>query len=100
MKSLVNIVIAALLLSVSAADMCGKWRLSKAGKYIVYNNLWNQGAASSGSQCTGVDSASGSTVAWHTSYSWSGAPTEVKSYSNAALVFSKKQIKNIKSIPT
>ncbi|KAG2524034.1 hypothetical protein BBO99_00005378 [Phytophthora kernoviae] len=77
-----------------------QWRLSKAGKYIVYNNLWNQGAASSGSQCTGVDSASGSTVAWHTSYSWSGAPTEVKSYSNAALVFSKKQIKNIKSIPT
>ncbi|RLN69550.1 hypothetical protein BBJ29_005893 [Phytophthora kernoviae] len=100
MKSLVNIVIAALLLSVSAADMCGKWRLSKAGKYIVYNNLWNQGAASSGSQCTGVDSASGSTVAWHTSYSWSGAPTEVKSFSNVALIFTPKQIKNIKSIPS
>ncbi|KAK1929439.1 Xyloglucan-specific endo-beta-1 [Phytophthora citrophthora] len=99
MRAFLTVIIATLL-SVSAADMCGQWRLSKAGKYIVYNNLWNQNTATSGSQCTGVDKISGSTVAWHTSYSWAGAPTQVKSYSNAALVFSKKQIKNIKSIPT
>ncbi|KAG6580054.1 Cell 12A endoglucanase [Phytophthora cinnamomi] len=99
MKGFLLVVIATLL-SVSAADFCSQWRLSKAGKYIIYNNLWNMNAATSGSQCTGVDKVSGSTVAWHTSYSWAGAATEVKSYSNAALVFSKKQIKNIKSIPT
>ncbi|KAG6955979.1 hypothetical protein JG688_00011642 [Phytophthora aleatoria] len=100
MKSFYVAVVIAILLSVSAADFCSQWRLSKAGKYIIYNNLWNQNTATSGSQCTGVDKVSGSTVAWHTSYSWAGAPTQVKSYSNAALVFSKKQIKNIKSIPT
>ncbi|KAH7460391.1 Inactive glycoside hydrolase xlp1 [Phytophthora ramorum] len=93
-------VVMATLLSVSSADFCSQWRLSKAGNYIIYNNLWNKNSATSGSQCTGVDKVSGSTVAWHTSYSWAGAPTEVKSYSNAALVFSKKQIKSIKSIPT
>ncbi|KAL4130506.1 Inactive glycoside hydrolase xlp1 [Phytophthora ramorum] len=93
-------VVMATLLSVSSADFCSQWRLSKAGNYIIYNNLWNKNSATSGSQCTGVDKVSGSTVAWHTSWNWAGAPTQVKSYSNAALVFSKKQIKSIKSIPT
>ncbi|EGZ16758.1 putative glucanase [Phytophthora sojae] len=102
MKSFLQlVVVVAALLSVSTADFCSQWRLSKAGKYVIYNNLWNKNAAASGSQCTGVDKISGSTIAWHTSYTWTGgAATEVKSYSNAALVFSKKQIKNIKSIPT
>ncbi|KAF1782374.1 Concanavalin A-like lectin/glucanase domain [Phytophthora cactorum] len=79
MKSFYVAIVIATLLSVSAADFCSQWRLSKAGKYIIYNNLWNQNTATSGSQCTGVDKVSGSTVAWHTSYSWAGAPTQVKS---------------------
>ncbi|KAF1777860.1 Concanavalin A-like lectin/glucanase domain [Phytophthora cactorum] len=55
MKSFYVAIVIATLLSVSAADFCSQWRLSKAGKYIIYNNLWNQNTATSGSQCTGVD---------------------------------------------
>lgn len=54
------------------ADFCGQWDTATEGNYIVYNNLWGESAATSGSQCTGVDSYSGTTVAWHTSWSWAG----------------------------
>ncbi|RLN76366.1 hypothetical protein BBJ28_00007047 [Nothophytophthora sp. Chile5] len=91
---------AAALTFASAADYCGQWDSATAGRYIVYNNLWNMSAATSGSQCTGVDSISGSSLAWHTSYSWAGGPTQVKSYASAALVFDKKQLKSITTIPT
>ncbi|KAG3058246.1 hypothetical protein PI124_g19263 [Phytophthora idaei] len=82
----------------SAGEYCGQWDWAKSTQYTVYNNLWNKNAAASGSQCTGVDKISGSTIGWHTSYTWTGgAATEVKSYSNAALIFTPK---NIKTIPT
>ncbi len=46
------------------ADLCGQWDSVSTGTYIVYNNLWGiQG--STGSQCFGVDSVSGTTVKWH-----------------------------------
>ncbi|RLN89295.1 hypothetical protein BBJ28_00024587 [Nothophytophthora sp. Chile5] len=86
--------------SASAANFCGQWDSTTVGNYIVYNDLWNMGQATSGSQCTGVDKVSGSTIAWHTSYSWAGASNQVKSYANAALKFTPKQLKSITSIPT
>ncbi|ETI54459.1 hypothetical protein F441_02682 [Phytophthora nicotianae CJ01A1] len=102
MKGLLAGTIAAATFAVaSAGEYCGQWDWAKSTQYTVYNNLWNKNAAASGSQCTGVDKISGSTIGWHTSYTWTGgAATEVKSYSNAALIFSPKQIKNIKTIPT
>ncbi|KAG1690945.1 Xyloglucan-specific endo-beta-1,4-glucanase 1 [Phytophthora capsici] len=102
MKGFFTGVIAAAAFAVaSAGEYCGQWDWAKSSQYTVYNNLWNKKAAASGSQCTGVDKISGSTIAWHTSYTWTGgAATEVKSYSNAALIFTPKQVKSIKSIPT
>ncbi|KAG6616431.1 Cell 12A endoglucanase [Phytophthora cinnamomi] len=92
---------AATLAVASAGEFCGQWDSAKSTNYIVYNNLWNKNAAASGSQCTGVDSISDSTIGWHTSYTWTGgAPTEVKSYSNAALIFTPKQLSSISTIPT
>jgi xyloglucan-specific endo-beta-1,4-glucanase len=96
-----GILAAATLAVASAGDYCGQWDWAKSTNYIVYNNLWNKNAASSGSQCTGVDKVSGSTIAWHTSYTWTGGKaTEVKSYSNAALVFTPKQLTSISTIPS
>lgn len=80
-------------------DFCGQWDSVAQGSYTIYNNLWGQGSATSGSQCTGIDSLSGNTLAWHTSWSWSGGQYNVKSYANAALSFSAKQISAISSIP-
>lgn len=86
----------------SAAEYCGQWDLQVAGDYIVYNNLWGMEKATSGGQCTAVDSvdASGSTIAWHTTYSWQGETWQVKSYANAALQFSPLPLANISAIPT
>ena len=54
------------------ADYCGQWDNKVNGVYTTYNNLWGQSDATSGSQCTGVDSLTGSTLKWHTSWSWAG----------------------------
>lgn len=54
------------------ADFCGQWDNSVNGAYTTYNNLWGRDQATSGSQCTGVDGLSGTTLKWHTSWSWAG----------------------------
>lgn len=41
------------------ADFCDQWGSQVNGPYTTYNNLWGKGSATSGSQCTGVDSYSG-----------------------------------------
>jgi len=48
------------------ADICGQWDSVPTGSYTLYQDLWNKDAASSGSQCSGVDSLKGDTIAWHT----------------------------------
>lgn len=52
---------------VERADLCGQWDSVNTGAYTVYNNQWGIKGAT-GSQCFGVDSASGSIVKWHTTY--------------------------------
>lgn len=73
------------------ADYCGQWDSQVTGTYTIYNvcyspkarecrvalinhsqNLWGKADATSGSQCTGVDSLSGSTLKWHTKWTWAG----------------------------
>jgi xyloglucan-specific endo-beta-1,4-glucanase len=55
------------------ADMCGQWDNQVNGPFTTYNNLWGRDNANAGgSQCTGVDSASGNTIKWHTSWTWAG----------------------------
>lgn len=91
---------AAAVSAVAADDFCGQWDSYTSDTYTVYNNLWGESYATSGSQCTGVDTDEGSTIGWHTSFSWSGGSSSVKSYANAALVFDAKQVSSISSIPT
>ncbi|CAL5872797.1 uncharacterized protein PFLUO_LOCUS7066 [Penicillium psychrofluorescens] len=80
------------------ADFCGQYDSTTTGSYIVYNNLWGLSADESGTQCTGVDSLSGSTISWYTTYSWSGDTSQVKSYANVALQFTAQQLSAISSI--
>lgn len=80
------------------ADTCEQWGTTTTGSYILYNNLWGQSYDTSGKQCTGLDSLSGSTIAWHTSWTWSGTASQVKSYANVALQFTAKKWSSISSI--
>ncbi|KAL4891686.1 putative xyloglucan-specific endo-beta-1,4-glucanase A [Aspergillus ambiguus] len=83
------------------ADFCDQWGQVTAGNFILYNNLWGQGNADSGSQCTGLDSSGGNdSIAWHTSWSWSGGAGQVKSFANAAYQFTPKQLSSLSAVPT
>ena len=79
------------------ADMCGQWDTTVTGGYTLYNNLWGE-SAGTGSQCTGLDSASGGSIAWHTSWSWSGGQYNVKSFASTALTFAARKLSAVKSI--
>ncbi|KAI1751161.1 family 12 glycosyl hydrolase [Xylaria castorea] len=82
-----------------AATFCGQWDSVQTGSYIVYNNLWGE-SAGSGSQCTTVNGLSGNSVAWSTSWSWSGGQYNVKSYANAVVQTTAKKISAISTMPT
>jgi len=83
-----------------ATTICGQWDSVVTGTYTVYEDLWNE-AAGTGSQCTTVNSLSGTTLAWSTSWSWSGGSNQVKSYANAVVTQSTiKKISAITSIPS
>ena len=99
------------------ADACGQWDTVETGGYTVYNNLWGQDAADSGSQCFGVDGLDGNSLSWHAGWSWSGGQgrksmlplcyeqgdtehffPEVKSYPNVVLDSSRDSGKQISAI--
>ncbi|KAF9265906.1 glycoside hydrolase family 12 protein [Marasmius fiardii PR-910] len=71
------------------------------GRFILENNLWGESAATSGSQTSQVTATNGNTITWHTTYSWVGGPSQVKSYANLDLRQGLgKRISDIGSIPT
>jgi len=82
------------------AGLSGLSEREASTQYLLENNLWGE-AAGTGKQTSKMTSSSGTTVAWHTDYIWSGSPTMVKSYANMDLqVGLKKQICSIESIPS
>jgi xyloglucan-specific endo-beta-1,4-glucanase len=83
-----------------ATTYCDTWDVVAAGGYTLYQNLWGKSAATSGSQCATLNSASSSSVAWSTSWSWAGGKYNVKSYDNVALKMSSAKVSSISSIPT
>jgi hypothetical protein len=90
---------AALSLASAATTQCGQWDSITTGGYILYQDLWNI-ASGTGSQCSTLNSVSGSTIGWSTSWSWSGRSNQVKSYVNAVVQFTSAPLSQIGSIPT
>jgi len=83
------------------ADVCGQWDSQTSGSYIMYNDQWGLSAATSGSQCSGIDSLSGNTIKWHTSWTWAGGPSQVKSYAQIYRTpAANKQVSGYSTIPT
>ena len=54
------------------ASQCGQYSSLSTGSYTLYTNEWGASTATSGSQCSEIDSLTGSSLAWSTSWSWSG----------------------------
>ncbi|KAF2231397.1 glycoside hydrolase family 12 protein [Viridothelium virens] len=63
------------------AAQCGQWDSVKTGSYTLYQDLWGE-SSGTGSQCSEVNSFSGNTIGWDTTWSWSGGAGQVKSYAN------------------
>lgn len=66
-----------------ADNTCTAFGTITLGKYYINNNLWGQDQGS-GWQCM-WDTASGSSIGWGTSWSWSNNPSQVKSYTSSVL---------------
>ncbi|KAJ5629932.1 hypothetical protein N7528_003589 [Penicillium herquei] len=81
-----------------STETCDQWGTITTGSYIVYNDLWGEDYATSGEQCVGVTSLSGTTLAWYTTWTWEGASSNVKSFANAALSFTAATLSSITSI--
>ncbi|KAK5128740.1 hypothetical protein LTR85_000073 [Meristemomyces frigidus] len=84
--------------TVKRASECGQYDTVETGSYTIYNNLWGEAEASSGSQCFEVTSLSGSTVAWDTTWTWEGGANDVKSYSNAVVSLTSQKLSAISSM--
>lgn len=82
------------------AEFCGQWDTATDGNYIVYNDLWGEAEATSGSQCTEIVSLSNNVLTWFTSWSWEGISYDVKSFANAEYTITATELSKISSIPT
>ncbi|KAK1751094.1 glycoside hydrolase family 12 protein [Echria macrotheca] len=81
--------------------LCDQYAYWSGNGYEINNNLWGRGQASSGQQCTYVDSSSGSGVQWHTTWTWQGGQNNVKSYVYIGKQIAKgKKISQISSMST
>jgi len=76
---------------------CGQWDTQVSGPYTLYNNLWGKDGATSGGQCSQIDSLSGTTVAWTTNWTWTGG-NGVKSFANIQLNGVNRQLSSVKSM--
>jgi xyloglucan-specific endo-beta-1,4-glucanase len=80
---------------------CSTFDSITSGAYTIYQNLWGEAEATSGSQCLTLTSVSGGSVKWSTSWTWAGGSYNVKSYDNVALGLSTGvKLSTISSIPT
>ena len=85
--------------AVDTSSHCGQWDTVTAGSYTLFLDLWGEGGATSGSQCSNIISLSGNTVSWKTTWTWTGG-TGVKSFSNIQLNDGvNKQLSAISSMP-
>ena len=82
-----------------ATAQCGQYQSQASGSYTLYTNGWGW-SSGTGSQCSQIDSLTGTTLAYSTTWSWSGTPNQVKSYTNVETTFTKKQLSAYTSMQT
>jgi xyloglucan-specific endo-beta-1,4-glucanase len=86
-------------LGTRVTSQCGQYQSKSSGPYTLYTNGWSW-SSGTGSQCSQIDKLSGSSLAWSTTWSWSGTSNQVKSYTNVETVFTKKALSAYTSMPT
>ncbi|KAF9447744.1 glycoside hydrolase family 12 protein [Macrolepiota fuliginosa MF-IS2] len=83
-----------------AQTISGQYDCVPAGSYTLCQNLWGK-SSGVGSESSTLNSASGNTVSWSTTYNWANNPNNVKSYPNVESTSAKgAQLSRISSAPT
>ncbi|KAL8636861.1 MAG: hypothetical protein Q9226_009196, partial [Calogaya cf. arnoldii] len=77
----------------------GQYTSISTGGHTVYANQWGA-STGTGSQCSQIDALTGTSLAWTTTWSWSGKQNSVKSYTNVESPFARKPLSQYTSIPT
>lgn len=81
-----------------STETCDQWGEIQTGSYIVYNDLWGESYATSGSQCTTVTGLTNGIISWTTAWTWAGGSSNVKSFANVALDFTATTLADISSL--
>ncbi|KAI9694897.1 MAG: hypothetical protein M1822_000513 [Bathelium mastoideum] len=83
-------------------SQCGAFTSIATGPFTVYANEWGASTTgTTGSQCSYIDSLSSSnSLAWHTTWTWAGSSSQVKTYTNVETSLTQKAVSQYKSIPT
>ena len=77
----------------------GQWDEVSASPYTLFLDQWGLSDATSGSDCASLTTLSGSTIAWTTTWTWTGG-TSVKSFTNINVNSNiNKQLSAISTIP-
>lgn len=81
--------------------LCELYAYWSGNGYELLNNLWGKDSATSGSQCTYLDGTANNGIQWHTSWTWEGAPNNVKSYPYVGRQVARgRKISSISRMPT
>ena len=86
------------------SQMCGQYQSATAGPYTLYTNGWGW-SYGTGSQCSEIDSFSGNTIAWDTTWNWANVSSgygqyNVKSFTNVEASMTSKPLSQYDSIKT
>lgn len=81
-----------------STQTCDQWGSIATGNYVIYNDLWGQDTATSGSQCVTVSGLTNGIVSWQAAWTWAGGSSNVKAYANAALDFTAARLADISSL--
>ncbi|KAG6864664.1 hypothetical protein C0991_008001 [Blastosporella zonata] len=85
--------------TIDTSSHCGQWDTVTAGQYTMYLDQWGSSGATSGSDCASLTSLSGTTIAWKTTWTWTGG-SGVKSFTNVGLNSGlNKQLSALTTIP-
>ncbi|KAH8693329.1 mixed-linked glucanase [Phaeosphaeriaceae sp. PMI808] len=88
------------LAAAQVKTLCEQYGYYSSSGYELNNNNWGKGSASSGSQCTYVDSVSGSGAKWRTTWTWNGGENNVKSYAYSGRQITKKLVSKYSDLST
>ena len=76
-------------LEMRATQQCGQYQSQQSGGYTLSTSGWGW-SSGTGSQCSEINSVTSGSIAWDTTWTWSGTATQVKSYTNVQKSFTQK----------